>query len=280
MTEGLAQPEKAAVLRLALDHLTAVDATPVELAEAARAAGCDGVCLFLRSMDVLPLMPPFDLIADLPGRRAFRRRLDDLGLRLELAYPFTLAGRTEIASFAGAMECAADLGAGLLNLLIYDRDPSRRADRFAAFCALASAHGLRVAVEFYPASQVSSLAGALELVRAIGRPGDVGVNVDLLHLMRSGGTLAELAAAPDGMILLGQLADGPACRPPGEWEMEASSDRLCAGEGVFDLAGFVRALPAGCPVSVELPRDAAVRAGIPRAGRVRQAVASVRRALA
>jgi sugar phosphate isomerase/epimerase len=62
--------------------------------------------------------------------------------------------------------------------------------------------------------------------------------------------------------------------------LEASSQRLLAGEGVFDLAGFARALPAGCPVSVELPQDAAIDAGVPAIERARRAVDGVRAACA
>lgn len=264
--------------RLALDHITAVDAVPADLAVAARAAGCDGLCLFMTPMDALPLMPHFDLYGDPPARRDLKRRMDDLGLALDLAYPFTLTGRSHVPDFAAAMDCAAQLGAGLLNVLVYDRDPARRADTFGAFCDLAARFGHRVGVEFYPPSQVGSLAAALDLVRPIGRPGAVGVTADLLHLMRSGGSLADLAAAPAGSILYGQLCDGPVLSPA-DAEAEASSERLLAGEGAFDLAGFVAALPPDCPISVEIPRDSAVRAGVPCSARVARAVDGVRRAL-
>jgi len=266
--------------RFALDHITVVDTDPCALAETARATGCDGVCLFMEPMDVLPQMPRFDIYSDRVARREFKRRMDDLGVVLDLAYPFTLAGRTEIGQFATALECAAELEARLLNVLVYDRDPTRREDKFAAFCDAARSFGLRVALEFYPVSQVRSLADALALIAKVGRPGEVGINADLLHLMRSGGTLAELAAAPDGAILYGQFADAPLFRPEEEWDFEASSDRRLAGEGSFDLAGFARALPAGCPVSVEIPRNRAIDAGETVLERARLAVDSVRRALA
>ena len=264
--------------RLALDHITAVDSTPHILAEAARAAACDAICLFMEPMDVLPLMPKFDIYGDLAQRRRLRHRMDDLSVVLDVAYPFTLAGRTNIADFNVAMECAADLGAGLLNVLIYDRDPSRRADNFGAFCDLAATFDLKIGVEFYPPSQVGSLAAALDLVAAIDRPGMVGVNVDLLHLMRSDGTFDELATAPAHFILYGQLCDGGAAVPE-DLDFEASSERLLAGEGVFDLAGFVNALPIGCPLSVEIPRNHAVRAGEPRERRVARAIQGVRSAI-
>lgn len=264
--------------RLALDHITAIDTTPVQLAQTARAAGCDGMCLFMEPMDVLPLMPKFDIYGDLAARAEVRAAMDDLGVVLDLAYPFTLAGRTDVSAFATAMDCAAELGAGLLNALLYDRDPARRLDTFGRFCDMAQGFGLKVAVEFYPPSQIPSLAAALDLVGHVGRPGMVGINVDLLHLMRSGGSIAELAAAPAGYVLYGQVADG-AAEAPDNAEVEASSERQLCGEGAFDVAGFVRALPQGFPVSVEIPRNHAVGCET-TAMRARRAVDSARAAIA
>ncbi len=266
--------------RLSLDHITAVDSDPVALARAAADAGCAGVCLFLQSMEVLPHMPRYDLVGDKAARADCAAAMADHGITLDLAYPFTLAGRTDVADFEAALACAAELGAPLVNILAYDRDPARRVERFGAFCDLAGGYGLGVAVEFYPVSQVRSLGEALALVAEIGRPGRVGVNADILHLMRSGGTIAELAAAPAELILYGQLCDGPATIAPELLGEEASSARLLAGEGVFELAAFARALPAGCPLSVEIPRDAALASGESRTARVSRAVDGVRRVLA
>ncbi|TCM14650.1 sugar phosphate isomerase/epimerase [Novosphingobium sp. PhB165] len=262
--------------RLSLDHITAVDATPRLLAETAAQAGCSGICLFMEPMAVLPTMPPFDLLHDPHARRELARCLADLGIAFDLAYPFTLTGRTDPASFAAALETAAELGADLVNVLAYDRDPARRLDIFGRFCDRAAEFDLRVAVEFYPPSQIGSLAAALELVGAIKRPGRVGVNVDILHLIRSRGTLAELKAAPAGSILYGQLCDGMLAAPE-DIEHEASRARLLAGEGQFDLAGFVAALPPQTPISVEIPRDHAL--ALPRERRVAEALDSVRAAL-
>ena len=263
--------------RVSLDHITVVDATPVRLVELARATGCDGICLFMTSMDVLPLMPHFDCVGDLRQRGAMKQAMAAHGVALDLAYPFTLAGRTDVAALAPALECAADLGAGLVNALVYDRDPARRVDVFGRFCDLARAHGLNVAVEFYPPSQIPQLGAALDLVGRIGRPGEVGINADLLHLMRSGGTVADLAAVPPRTILYGQVADGLR-EAPSDPVHEASSQRLLPGEGAFDVAGFVRALPTHCPISVEIPRDDAV-AGQRALDRAMLAVTSLRAVL-
>lgn len=263
--------------RLALDHITVVDAAPVQLVELAAATGCAGIGLFMQSMDVLPLMPPFDLYASAPARRELLAAMRANGVRLDVAYPFTLAGRTDVAAFAQALDFAAELGAGLLNTLVYDREPTRRVENFFEFCDMARARGLKVGVEFYPTSQIPTLAAALDLVAGPARPGEVGVNADLLHLMRSGGTLAELAAAPADLILYGQLADGPASAPV-DPEHEASAARAVVGEGEFDVAGFIAALPPHCPLSVEIPRHGALSHGTPLE-RARAAVDSVRHLL-
>jgi sugar phosphate isomerase/epimerase len=260
---------------LALDHLTVADTTPMTLVETAHATGCRAICLFMQPMEVLPRMPRFNLYDDVRAQHDLRSRMEALGISLDLAYPFTLAGRTDVDSFIPALDCAATLGAGAVNVLAYDRDPMRRVEKFGAFCDLAQARGLSVVVEFYPLSQVRNLAEAIALTTAIGRPGEVGVNVDLLHLIRSGGRLAEIAEAPAGSILYAQQCDGPASYDPTRWDFEASSERLLAGEGTFDLAGFGGALPADCPVSVELPQDDALAAGVPVLERARRAVDGV-----
>eukprot|EP01037_Dinobryon_pediforme_P008098 gene8098-8179_t len=260
--------------RLSLDHLTVVDATPLALIDLARATGCAGICLFMAAMDVLPLMPRYDCLADRPLRAATRQALAGQAITLDLVYPFTLTGRTDPAALVPALDCAADLGARAVNALIYDRDSARRAENFGRFCDLALGFGLNVAVEFYPPSQIASLGAGLDLVNAVGQPGRVGLNVDLLHLMRSGGTLDQVAAAPPGTILFGQIADGTR-EAPADLVHEASSHRLRPGEGAFDIAGFVRALPASCPISIEIPRDDLVPL-LPAPDRARLAVESVR----
>jgi sugar phosphate isomerase/epimerase len=259
---------------LALDHLTVTDTTPSQLVEAAAAAGARAVSLFMEPMAVLPRMPPFDLYGG-PELRETRARLDGLGIAVDLVYPFTLAGRTEVANFRRALEAGAALGAMAANALLYDRDPARRFDRFAEFCALAAEYGLGVAAEFFPASQLKTLAEALDLTGRVGLPG-VGVNLDLLHLVRSGGSFAEVAAAPPERLVYAQLCDAPADCEPERRDFEASCQRLYPGEGAFDVAGFAAALPPSTRVSVETPRDDLIAAGVSYTERARRALSTAR----
>lgn len=270
-------PESATTL--ALDHLTVVDTLPVELVRSAGECGCRAICLFLESMAVLPRMPAFSLLSDRAAREATRRSCEDWGLKIDLAYPFTLTGRTEARSFLPAMETAASLAARTLNVLLYDRDPERRFERFAAFCELAVPLGLSVAVEFYPLAQVRSLREALELVARVNRPGVVGVNVDLLHLVRSGGGIEEVAAAPPGAILYAQYCDAPRELDADAWGWEASYQRLVPGEGQLEVGRFSEALPADVRCSVEVPQEREILRGLPQRERALRAIKATRRSI-
>jgi sugar phosphate isomerase/epimerase len=263
---------------LALDHLTAVDATPLELLDLATGSGCQAVSLFLHPLSVLPQMPAFDLVADAKARALFSARRAEHGLKIDLVYPFTLAGSTEPEVFAPALAAAAELGAGAINVLVYDRDEGRRIERLARLSQMAADHGLATAVEFFPPSQVRSLAEALALVEAVDHPG-LGVNVDLLHLIRSGDGVEALAQAPPGRLIYAQLCDGSADCAPADRAREAAFERLAPGEGVFDLAGFLAALPATTALSVEAPLGQALAQGVSPIDRVQRAVAGARAAL-
>ncbi|MFT3975601.1 MAG: TIM barrel protein [Sphingomonas bacterium] len=267
----------AAVRPLSLDHITVVDATPSQLADLAGETGCAGMGLFLHPMTVLPAMPDFALIGDTPERRATRDAMRAGGVTLDLVYPFTLAGRTDIAAFEPALETAAWLGGRLANVLCYDRDPARRVERLAALAELAGGYGIALAVEFYPPSQVRSLREALALVGATGRD-DIGVTLDLLHLHRAGEMPGALPLLADPRIRIAQVSDGPLAIAPDRLEWEAGSERRLPGEGAFDIAGFVAALAPDCPVSVEVPRRSALDAGISMLDRARSAVEAARAA--
>jgi sugar phosphate isomerase/epimerase len=110
-------------------------------------------------------------------------------------------------------------------------------------------------------------------------PGRVGINVDLLHLIRSGGDVSELAAAPANLIRYAQYCDGAATVEQSQWVWEASSQRMLPGAGVFDVAAFARALSPDTRASVELPQEDALLSGLPVIERARRAVDAVRCAI-
>jgi sugar phosphate isomerase/epimerase len=143
---------------------------------------------------------------------------------------------------------------------------------------MAAAAGLKVALEFMRFRSVRTILAAADLVRRAARP-NVGVLVDALHLDRSAGTAAEVAALSPGMIALAQLCDAPAVSPAeASLPAEARTSRLHPGQGGLQLGALLDALPAELPLSIEVPN--ASYAGLTAADRARTAGAAARRFLA
>lgn len=248
--------------RLALDHITVVDATPLQLAEAAYEAGFGAICPFLHSLDVMCAMPNYNMVTDRAMRALFIERLDALNLQVDVVYPFTLSKRTIVSEFKETLACAKEINASFVNVLLYDRDPESRQGNFARFCDLARNFELRAVVEFYPASKIRNLEEAYELVASIGDPTVAGINVDILHVLRSGGAIADILAIPPKYIAYAQLSDGSAHCAPDLLEREASEERMLPGQGDFDLQAFLGALPIECRISVEVPRFSDLARGV------------------
>ncbi len=255
-------------MRLALDHLTVGDAAPWRLVEVAADAGYSAACLFLHGMTVLPCLPAYSLLDDARALARTQQALERTGLAVDLVYPFTLTSRTRPEAFSWALQVAAELGAHGVNLLAYDRDPARCQDQLGAVADMASGLGLQTFLEFYPQSAIKGLGEAAAMVRAVGRT-NLKINVDILHLYRSDSAIDDLPAAAD-CIGYAQIADGPVSFS-GNRDREAASQRALPGEGQFDMAGFLAALPNGTRISVEAPDDDAILGGVSDIARARRA---------
>lgn len=256
-------------MHLALDHLTVTDAYPWQLADLAARHGYQGCCLFMSSMNVLPHMPAFDLTNDKQTLQRTRSALADNAISLDLAYPFTLTGRSRIQDFLPALDTAHTLGACAANLLVYDRDEARRIDSIGQLADQARQRGIELVLEFFPASAVGSLTCARQLVEDLGHD-NLSVNLDLLHLYRSGGDPKYFAACADSVGFI-QVADG-LLEEPVSRDREASSERLLPGEGEFDIQVAIKAASRGTKISLEIPRDTAIAAGVSMDERARTAI--------
>lgn len=106
-------------------------------------------------------------------------------------------------------------------------------ERVTAVAAVFAEVGTRVAIEFVPYTGVRTAADALLLHDRTG----CGVVLDTLHLLRSGGTVADLdRLGADGLACV-QLADGPR-DAPASLPDESRSARLLPGDGAVDFAGL------------------------------------------
>jgi sugar phosphate isomerase/epimerase len=194
--------------------------------------------------------------------REVRRRLDDTGLiALDMEPIFvTLAGDHGEAM----IDAAATVGAR--NLLVVSRgvDDDQFADRFGELCDLAATHGIGCSVEFMRFMSVRDLPQALAVLDRVDRP-NAGVLIDNLHLARTGGTVADVAAVAASRLAYVQLCDAPTRSPegaPDELVVEALDGRLVLGDGHLPILDLVEVLPPHTALSMEV-RSAALRSSFP-----------------
>jgi sugar phosphate isomerase/epimerase len=128
-------------------------------------------------------------------------------------------------------------------------------ERFAGICDRAAEHGLAVALEFLPWSEIPDAAAAWEIVRQAGRANG-GVLVDTWHYFFGASEPAQLRAIPPERIVVAQISDAGARQ--GELMDDTSHRRRPPGEGELDLVGFLRLLDdlgVRAPISVEVFSD-------------------------
>lgn len=261
--------------RLSLAHLTVIDASPIELIDAASAGGFQSIGLRIVAPTESDTIVP--VIGVEPMLREIERRLADTNISVLDIEALWLSADTDPATFGVIVETGVRFGAGYVLAIGNDPEPTRQRDNFGRLAECARAAGLRAMIEFIPYCQVKTLAQARALVREVGVSG-TGVMVDALHLRRSGGTVADLAMLePDEAPYL-QLCDARAASPPAEaLRAEARGDRFNPGDGELDILDLLRALPASLPISVEAP--CAAYAHLPPAERGRLCGERTRRVL-
>lgn len=257
---------------LCLDFLTAIEASPPELAALAADNGCQSI-----SFMVHPVVgvPDFGMIGDTAMRRETRQRCADLGIGIDMVEGFLLNTDTDVTAFHPALESAGWLGASCVNILLRDNDEARLADNFAAFCDMADACGVAVVTEWSIRAPMKSPAEAARFLARAGRPAKL--QFDALHLFRAGFSAADIAALDANIIGRAQLSDGPAAMPDDRILAEAFGDRLAPGEGTLPLSEFLDVLPYGITVGLEVPSQILREQGIGPAERVKRVVEGARR---
>jgi sugar phosphate isomerase/epimerase len=169
--------------------------------------------------------------------------------------PIILAPEGPLVSESAARLVDAGISVGARNILVASRDPDhgRVAATMAALCELVEGTEVRVVLEFLPIMAVRTLDEALAIVeRADHRA--AGVLIDVLHLMRSGGTIDDVAVVDPALLPYAQLCD-VAADPPTDFGGlldEALHGRLLPGDGVAPLRQLLAVLPTDCPLSLEM----------------------------
>lgn len=256
--------------RLSLAPVTLNELDPPELIEAAHAAGFASVDLrVLGAPGAAPVAP---VIANRPMIAAIAAALADTGVTLFGATGVWLVPDFSLDEALPALEVAARVGAEYFLAVGNDPDEGRMTANLARLAEAAGSHRLRLALELMPYTAVNSLAKAHRLVSAC-QAANLGLLIDALHLARSGGTPAEVAALPHRDIAYLQLCDAPADPPSGmTLRQESLNARLYPGAGNLPLLELMDALPKGIVVDVETP--VAAGRGLPAADRASLALSA------
>ncbi len=254
---------------LSLAYLTVLGASPPDMV--AMAAQCGYRNVGLRLIAVTPEEIHHDLVTNKVLRRDTKALLNYTGVHVLDVELVKLYPDTRIWPFEPYLEAAADLGARHVIVGGYDPDASRLTENFARFCDLAARYDLSANLEFVTWTDVPDLITAASIVRKSGQPNG-GILVDFLHFWRSRCNLEDLDALPKQWFRFAQACDAPAPAP-------ATTDGLIAtarggrnylGEGGLNVRGIIDHLPAGIPLSLEIPTAESAR-GVPALERARRA---------
>ena len=141
---------------------------------------------------------------------------------------------------------------------------------------MAAGVGILTATEFAPCFSVADLPIALAAAKHVGRP-EFSLVIDTMHLFRSGGTAADVAALDPALIGYVQLCDVPRKPVFPDYMEEAMYERLAPGDGDAPLGEVLKAIPPGVVISLEIPERKKALAGIDTRARLSHCVAAARR---
>jgi sugar phosphate isomerase/epimerase len=226
---------------LSLAAGTIPESQPLECVDVAAAAGFDRVGVRIEP----PVRP------DAPLVRELRSRLDASPCALlDLEVVRLGVDETDEREY---VDLAAALGAPYVLTISLDPDESATTARIAALATYGRAAGVRIIVEFMVFSAIPTLTSAMRIAESA----DADVLVDVLHLARSGGTPADVAAVDPARLPYLQVCDAPAAAPttPTACLHEALHGRLMPGAGALPVREVVDAVAPDTVISVEIQSD-------------------------
>lgn len=265
--------------QLGIEFISVFGLPPVEFVHLAADLDVRNISLGLAPLDANPHGYPSYSLSDASLQRAFKAALADRGVAFALAEGFFVLPGRDVGAFAQEMDMVAELGAQRINTLALEPDAARLNDQLAALVDMAAARGMKTTLEFLPGMPVGDLAAAAAMVRQIGRP-EFSVLADTMHLGRSGATGAQVAAQEPGVIGYAQLCDCPRVRTDMSYGDEAKYERMVPGEGELPLVDYLKALPPGVVIGLEVPQRSLAEAGVGPHERLGRCVAAARALLA
>ena len=244
--------------RFSLAYLTVQGCPPPEMTRIAAEAGYDFVSFRPIYMG-LPNEPNYAFAEDRALFRETKRALAETGLALSDIELAKIHDGLDPKSYLPAFEAAAELGCRHVISSVWTKDRNFAIDCYGQLCDFGRPLGLSIELEFVTFAEVTTLAGALDIVKSSGRENS-GILVDTLHLQRSRVNPEELDALPKELFHIAHICDAPAEIPATREGLihTARDERLYVGEGDIDIAGILNRLPE-VTYSIELPHLARVK---------------------
>ena len=184
--------------------------------------------------------------------REVKRRIDDTGVEAVDMEVIRL-GRSFDTGKA-LIEAACEVGAKNILVVSSLHSSEETAEQLSHLCSLAKAGDITICLEFMKFTSVKSLSDALEVVKLVDAP-NVGILLDLLHVVRSGTTFKEIKACDPKLFPYAQWCDGTA-QPVGlsdsELIIDALDDRLIPAQGKLDALKFESLFDTDVPFSIEV----------------------------
>lgn len=236
---------------LSLAALGFLELDPPALLDVAAAAGFSSVSL--RTWPAVPGGAEYPLLEGSRLSRLTRERLHATGVGILQIELVSLARDVEIEQHRPVLEGGAALGARRI-VACGDDEDGIVVERLAELCDLGAEFGMSVDLEFMPFRPLATLPQALAVLERADRD-NACVMIDALHLFRSGGGVADVAAAPGSRIGVCQLCDAPLVGPARDRATEAREHRLLPGDGELPLRDLLAVLPGGVSLAAEVPNS-------------------------
>ncbi len=266
--------------QLGIGMLSAFGLPPVEFVDLAADLGCHYISTALQGMPLVPLgYPPFSLKDDAALRKDLLAAMSNRGVTISLGDGFLVLPGADVRAFSADLDVLAELGVPRINVVSLDPDLSRTFDQFSALTELAAQRCIQTVVEPVPSLTVGDLPTALAAMEHVGRP-DFQLLIDTMHLVRSGSSVADLAAIDSEHIGYAQLNDTTLQPRMDNYMEDAMFERMVPGEGELPLHDILSVLPPDIVIELEVPKRSLALAGIGPIERLRPCVEAARRLLA
>ena len=247
--------------RLGIEFISVLGLPPVAFVALADELDCRNISLAIAPLTENPRGYPAWSFRDDPAlRRDTVAALRNHGVSVSLGEGFLCRPGVGLAQSGPDLDIMCELGARRVNVLSLDDDPARALDELGAFAALAAARGLETMLEFIPGMPIGDLAAAIAAIRHVGRR-DFRLLVDVMHVFRSGATVAELATLDPADVGYIQLCDVPLASTFDDYAYEALHERLAPGQGELPLHEALAVLPRDVPVGLEVPKLTLAKGG-------------------